>query len=327
MASPKIGFDFTSLQKKWSAGEWFKISEKGTFSAFLLLATIVWVLGALSKEYTLEIPVTINYENLPTDMIATSPLVEELFVTVKGEGRSLMRKNRSVRKSGVKLDLSKSGSSSRIAVTSLIPQIAEQFSGLVISGVQPDSLVMKFVEAQTKRVPVIAKHDLSFAKQFDLKEIKLAPDSVSLTGPMELVEDIVNWPTETISYADINSDKTGKVKLANLVEQGITFEQDEFAYEVQVDEYTEKVVEVNIEVVNLPENKKVILYPNKAELSFQLTVDNYNVIDESFFEIEADFGGKVPENDNQVPLKISTQSLEAKNARIDPKFVEFIIYK
>ena len=137
----------------------------------------------------------------------------------------------------------------------------------------------------------------------------------------------MNWPTETISFADLNSSKTGNIRLARLEEDGINFEQEELTYEVQVDEYTEKIVEVNIDVVNLPEDKKVLLYPNKAQLSFQLTVDNYSLIDGSFFEIEADFGGKVPDNENQVPLKISTQPLEAKNARFDPKFVEFIIYK
>lgn len=315
------------ILNQWNFGKWFNVSEKGTFAAFVLLAAVVWVLSALSKEYTLEIPVTIDYVNLPSDKVATAPLEKALFVTVKGDGRSLIRKNRSARKNGVKLDLSKSASNNQIAVTSLIPQIAEQFSGLVISGIQPDSLVLKFVEAQTKMVPLIAKHDLNFASQFDLGTITLRPDSVSVTGPTKIVDQIDNWNTETISYTDLSESKTGQVKLASPEQMGLSFASNEVNYTLSVNEFTEKVVEVDIRAVNLPENKKVILYPNKAELTFQLTTENYKMIDAAFFEVEADFAGKVPADVNQVKLKLATQPLEARNARLEPSFVEFIIYK
>jgi|GEM_PF-1189497 len=312
---------------KSKLAEWFSVSEKGTFALFVLLASVVWMLGALSKEYTLEIPVAINYENLPTDMVATTPLVDELFVTVKGEGRSLMRKNRDARKNGVQLDLSKSASNSRIAVTSLIPQIAEQFSGLVISGIQPDSLVFKFVESQTKKVPVVAKHDLTFASQFDLQSIKLTPDSVTISGPKTTVDEIDNWTTENITYENISDTQTGEINLKESEVMGFEVAPIKSSYEIKVNEFTEKVVLVPIASVGLPENKKVILYPNQAQLTFQLTVDNYSIIDESFFEVEAEFNGKIDAKENQVPIKVVTQPLGAKNVRIEPKLVEFIIYK
>lgn len=326
MAETRKASNLTELLKNGKFGDWFGISEKGTFAAFLLLATIVWLLGALSKEYTLEIPVAIEYKNLPSDKVATAPLVNELFVTVKGEGRSLIRKNRDARKNGVTLDLSKSPSS-RIAVTSLIPQIAEQFSGLVISGIQPDSLVLKFAEALTKKVPVVAKHDLTFASQYDLRAIALSPDSVAITGPLNEVQAIETWSSETIDYENLNNSQTGKIALKDSEIMGLRIEPMELEYEVQVDQYTEKVVEVEIKAVNLPEDKKVILYPNQAKLTFQLTVDDYEVFDAGFFEVEADFQGKINSDANQIPLKLVTQPLEARNARLEPKFVEFIIYK
>jgi hypothetical protein len=113
-----------------------------TFISCLLLATALWFMNALSKNYDEPLKFYVSYENLPKDKYPSSYTVQ---VKVNASGYRIMAYKLGINDPNIKLDASQFRHNSYYAFTAQkhIEKLQEQLGDAVqITGVLPDTLFL-----------------------------------------------------------------------------------------------------------------------------------------------------------------------------------------
>lgn len=184
--------------KPASTGKNRKRQPVSILVACVLIATILWFLRALENEYTTRIEHPVRYINYPEKMIAMNPLPQRISLEVKGLGFSILKHNWDISKSPLIIDFRRlrSASSKRkkgqieyIAMTSYTSEFSTQLKDLRVITIKPDTLLFRFSEKRSLRLPVMVKLEYeSGVNSISDSLIKIQPDSVTVEGP-ELILD------------------------------------------------------------------------------------------------------------------------------------------
>src|SRR5690554_649341 len=169
------------------------------FSVCLLIATTLWFLDALSKDYTTTMTYDVKYVNPPRNLFLANTPPPRIDLRVQAHGFTLMRHRLSFSFSPLLLDLTALSQNmdtirNTVQVTGegLIRRIDNQISKeIAITEVSPRNIILQFDTLHSKLVRVEPLVALNFKPQFNLKDtIRLEPDSVELSGPAGLIDTI-----------------------------------------------------------------------------------------------------------------------------------------
>src|SRR5690554_5884376 len=147
------------------------------FSVCLLIASALWFLNALGKDYTTSLTYSVKYVNPPANLFLANTPPSKLELNVQAHGFTLLRHKLAFSFSPIILDLSAISQSSelvnneyRVPSRTLIDRIAVQVSKEIsVNGVSPQTIALVFDSLNTKKVPVQPQTELSFKPQFFLK--------------------------------------------------------------------------------------------------------------------------------------------------------------
>ncbi len=305
------------------------ISDRPLFLACLALACFLWLFNALSKKYNLVVPVQVLYNNLPGNQIPTTPIENNLELNLYGEGFDLLRYGVSKSLQPIYIDFGNLDGQKAIPTSSFLPQLENQFRKLEILEIYPKVIPVQLEEASSKMVPVKLNTNIGFAPSyFQLDSIKLNPSKILVSGPKSVVDSINVWPSQQLSLENIQNSQTGSILLEKPNSFNLTIEPELLGYEIMVDQWTEKSFELNITTVNLKDSLQVFLYPQKAQLSIQIPLSEYEAFTDAFFELKADFTNIDLKSKSKVPVEmVSKHPKNIRNPQIKPEKVEFLIYK
>jgi hypothetical protein len=182
------------------------------FLICLLIATILWFLNALSKEYSTYVAYPVKYVNPPKNQFLSTPLPSRLEMKVEAHGFILLRHKLSFSFSPILLNLTTmtsnlepTGGNYTIRTSSLINTLSNQISKeLSITEIKPEELVFKLDSLKTKTVGVQPDVKLEFNPQYNLKEpVSVIPKQVLITGPASVLDTISNLKTEFKSFEKV----------------------------------------------------------------------------------------------------------------------------
>ncbi len=306
-----------------------KVSDRSLFLICLILAGIFWLLNALTKDFKHQVLVKMDYQNFPKEMVATNRLVEDLKVDVIGEGFQLLQLNFTNQKIPVSIDFEQLGNEGKISSSDFIDQISAGLQGIKISNVFPEEIEYKFEARESKFVPLLLDAEISTAPSYFVKgNPQLEPNEVLVTGPSSLISSILFWETVNLEVEELQSSESGKLELKPTESDLVSIEPNECSYKIEIDQWTEKSFELNIEAANLPDSTNAYLYPQKAMLKIQIPISEYEVYKDSLFNLVADFAKIDLKNSKNVSIELgrkAPQSVRAVN--ISPSEIEFLIYK
>ena len=87
--------DKYQLQRKWIKIKDSLFNKKNrellVFFVFFCISSVFWLLQTLNESFDTEIAVPMRLTNVPSDVVITTDLPEELKVTVHDKGTVLMR--------------------------------------------------------------------------------------------------------------------------------------------------------------------------------------------------------------------------------------------
>lgn len=295
----------------------------------LLLAFVLLLLNKLSQDdYKGEVAARVTYVNYPQGKIPVAPLPDELKLKVETTGFKLLWA-RTVKKPKVQIDLSRLSGVNRTATNIFKPQISSQLSGgYLLESIIPDTLYFQFENSLTKKVPVLGNIQISFKRQFDFKEATLIkPDSVTITGPEKLVDSIKGWYTEKLTFENLDVSMQNEVALMQPGQPTVRVSPEKVNYVITVEEYTEKILEVDIQKVNMPEAKEVNIYPRKVKVACRVGLSNYEQVNAESFIVVADFSSVDFKKSKYAKVELKQAPSFVKNLDYSPKSVEYIIYK
>lgn len=313
----------------------FKPSKRvGAFAVCVLVATLLWLLTALTNKYTINIELDVEYENAAKNGVNEANLPKSVIIDVIDYGYNLVGYQWRKGSHRINLDFnqlriirSSKENESFVLLDNRADILSKQLSGdAKIVKLYPDTLYVSYGKRSGKKVPVRFRQKIGFAPQFtQLAEATVVPDSIYITGPQSMLNRIDEVFTDVLGID--NADKTITEKLAisrNNIGQEIVFSNNSVSVTVPVEEFTETTLDIPITVTPEVTNARVVLVPNKVTVKFNVAVSNFKKVNPQDFSVVADVGAV--KSGNMVKLRIANMPSTVKNVSLSAKQIKFFYY-
>ena len=298
------------------------------FLTCLLLAVFCWLFFALSNNYQYTVTSRLNYTDAPLHK-AYHPLQDDtVTLKVEGTGWQLLFERLKLQPKVINVSLKALNNSNYVRVSNQLHDINLQFaSNQKVVSALPDTLFFDFTRRITKRVPIILEYNLSFKKPFGISgPIKLDPATVVVTGAAEDLEDIKFWRTDSLSLKDISSSVNAKVNFQKGANNNIDVFPRSVKVEVPVDEFTEKILDVPIEVENNP-GRDIKIVPERAKITLLTALSNYSKIERDSIQVSVDLDDWSKKKYPQLPLRITKFPNFCQLVKAEPQTIDFLVKK
>ena len=309
-----------------------KINIPKSFFSFLLASFLFWLLINLSKEYTTIINYNVDFNELSQEKIFEEKPIQEIPVRVSATGFKLLSANFSKRKIVLSADKLKTKSS---GVNYILPNdqgasIQNQlYSGLQFQRILHDTILLHVSALAIKRIPVIANNEIDFQLGYDLASaIVVQPDSVLLSGPSTLINNITSVQTKKIVLKEVSESQIVTIAIEKPSEnEKIKISSQKVSVAITVDKFTEGEFLVPFEVKNVPRGIQLNTFPKKVKVVFKVSLGNFNKITPTTFKVICDYKSAKDNGLSYLIPEIAVKSSLVQTARLSPNRIDFLIQK
>lgn len=304
------------------------------FIICLIIATILWFLNALSKNYITSISYPVKYVNLPENKFIINEPPRQLELKVNAHGFTLLRYKMKLALTPVVLNISEILTEYRSAgnATYSIPSssfndmITNQVSSEIrIMDIRPVHITLVLDSLESRMIPVKPKAEIHFRPRFDFSDSTVvSPERVRVSGPRALMGSIDT--IFTVAKVFRNVDETIHQDIALEIPPQTIVDPKKVKLYTLVDEYTENSFNVPIQIRSLPEGEKLRLFPQEAMVSFRIGLKHFATTTPDAFEIFVDYQDMLT-GTATLPLKYEEIPTGVKNLKISPSHVEYLIEK
>jgi len=306
------------------------------FGFFLFVSVVLWLVVALSKPYDDEINYPVSYRNFPASKVLIADVPDHLKLSVNASGFTLLRYRLSSRYIPISFSVNSfkmnrlPGSDSasfyietRYALEHISSQLSSDF---LISKISPDTLVFRFSGIASKKVVVVPAITYQLDKQLILMDqCEVNPDSVAVSGPDIIIDTLSAVYTMKDDLGIVSKTKSYEVGLQAI--KYVYVKETEVSVLFEIEQFTEKTVQVPVEILNLPQNMRMQAFPRSIQLTCQVGLSNYEKLDGSMFRASIDYLDSDINQDNKLKISVTRQPVFVQAVKFTPKTVEYIIEK
>ncbi len=256
----------------------------------LIFALALWLYIKLNMSYSVDISIPIEVHTLKSQALSEE-IPQSIDVKINGKGWELidimLSKNLKYN-----LDVSKLKKDSKIITQQFVNERLNLQPNISILGIDPDTIDINFDKVTEKVVPIRSNIVLQLRDGYGIVgKADLSPDSVTVRGSSYVVNKIKYIPTEKKVFANVNSNIEGVLNLKDTLQNLISLnvKQVRFSFEVQLSA-EKNFDDVEVKVLNVPENKEVLLIPPRVNISLRGGVDQLSKLEASSVEAEVEFG-------------------------------------
>jgi len=296
------------------------------FSLFLSLTFILWFVIQMTKTYTLQSEVTINIDEVPKHIILDS-LDRKNIVTITAPGLKAWKYNISDHSVNVKYKQLRNDSMRVFLSKNALVQLFSKKLDIDNTNIKIDEdLSITYRKRDFKYIPVRPDIQVQFSSGYNtVTKINVEPDSVMLTGPDNLLSSLSFLKTEKIRLKDVNKDIDIIAKII-LPEDGLEVESERVRLFQQIEKFSENSISVDVKVINKPDSLELNIFPQKAKVSFLVSLKNYDKISKLDFEVICDYKLRFKETGVMIPA-IRTHPENIINPKLNIKKIDYLIKK
>jgi YbbR domain-containing protein len=286
----------------------------------------LWIYINLNLSYSLDlnIPVDVQYSK---SQAVSEEIPGSIDITVKGKGWDLLSIliSKDLKYS---LDISKLKKDTKIITEQFVNERLNLQPSVSVLKINPDTINISFDKVSEKFVPVKNNITVKLVDGYSIiGSPALSPDSVKIKGSSNLINKIKFIPTEQKIYTGVNTGISGIIRLKDTLSSLIKIEplQVSFSYVIQLSA-EKNFEEVEVGILNVPEDKEVLLIPPKITLSLRGGVEQLTQINASDISVKVEFSNI--ENDTLGFVVPSvTVPEETSLLNIEPQKLQYIIKK
>ena len=244
------------------------------FLLSLMLAFGIWLVHNLTLRYSAIMNVTVNAVSNIQGRAAESSNTAVITARCRASGFKLLKNSRNQDKT-VKVyfnpeEFTKGDNDtyylSSNALASYVPDIFGE--DVQLESFVTQNAIFRFSAEDYKKVPVSPRLITSYRPQYTAMEsIRFSPDSVILYGDPNYLESIDRIFTRPLELKNLKNDAHGEINLD--VPSGLRASEQAVSYSLPVTRYVEVSSEIRIEVINLPADKFLSVYPSTARVVFK----------------------------------------------------------
>jgi hypothetical protein len=305
-----------------------------TFFLCLLVATVLWFINALSKDYITTISYPVEYMDLPRNKFITNNPPDHFNLRINTQGFTLV-KYKLIKSFNPLLihvqdfvsDSEQSAKSSYVIATkNLSEKVSSQLSlDVELLEITPGVLTLAFDSLDIKRVPVTSNIEIGFKPRHGLASpISFEPSHVTVTGPHEVIQDLDSVHTVPGIYKNVGA--SFRQKIALIIPRQLFVEPDHVIMHADIDEFTERTITIPVWINNQPDSSKVRLFPREVEVRFFIGLSSYTQIKPEDFSLYVSWED-IERNNAQLQVKVKKQPSGVNTIKIIPENVEYLIEK
>jgi hypothetical protein len=301
------------------------------FGVCLLVATSLWFLDALSKDYSATLSYSVKYVNPPGNLFLANNPPSKIDLKVEAHGFTLLRHKLAFSFSPLLLDLTTlsqniDNENWTVQVTSenLIRRIGNQISKEIsISDISPRTISLEFDSLETKLVQIVPQVTLHFKPQFNLSgAVTINPDSVYIYGAAGFLDTLTFLYTEPKTFHDLESTIEQSIRVQHPRKTNVSPER--VILHVPVEKFTEKKITVPLAIVNMPNNADVKLFPPQVTVSVLVSLSEYENVTANDFNAMVDYSQVTVERET-LDVYVESKSSFSQSLKVSPNLVEYLI--
>lgn len=298
------------------------------FLVFLVCSCLAWLVSRLSEVYTQGTSFDLVYINVPDSLRLNKASKNALDVRLRASGFQFLAFN--FKSKQIAIDLSKidrKGLQYYIPQQNYRKQIQNQLTGsMTLLEADRDTLFLEFFRVYKKEVPVLPNVTINLGQNYLLEDdLTVSPETIVLTGPKEEIDAVNFVNTLKKELPGVTSDFEDAVALSR--PEGLentTYSVNSVKVTGKVFRFSEKIIDVPIKVINLPEGTAIRTFPDAVSVLCKAKIDKLKDIKETDFEVIGDYS-KVGNNRQMLELELITIPPILHSAQLLENEVEFIL--
>ena len=242
----------------------------------------------MGKTYDEQLTLSVSYENIPKSLVLVSQVPSEIQVTVESSGWGVF--NHYIwGKKQVKIDVGqlKKSNISRVSTKDarVLSVLGEQ---LKVLDVYPTEIDLVFEKMYSRKVPVKVDVSLSYEQQYELSNLSIVPDTITVYGAAHNIDTIEVVYAEPFSKKRVRHSFEKELVLQPI--DNVIFSDEKIRIKADVEKFTEQTFHVPIKLVNVPQDGVAVdLMEEKVAIKFLVGISNVQSCYPSDFEAIADF--------------------------------------
>ncbi len=300
------------------------------FLAFLFCSFLIWLISKLSETYTERAIYELVFTAVPDSLLLTGVSKNTINTQIRTSGFQLLGSNFDSKQ--IEIDLStvrKLGNRYFITAENYQRQLEQQLPGsITLLNVDTDTIYFNLFQLGIKKVPVKANINLQMAQNYLLKgSIKLSPDSIVIRGPEKFLDKIEEVNTAEITISEVADDFSRELKLIkDQGAEGVEYNPSSIIIEGEVYRFSEKIIEVPVSVINLPENTEVRTFPSAISVLCRGEIEQLKNLEASQFILNADYED-IKDGLTYLRVVLVQKPEQVQNAQLLQDQVEFILIR
>lgn len=308
-----------------------KIERRRVLSllACLLLAIAAWLFMALNNKYVYTAKTVLIYKNFPQNRAFHPSQSDTVDLQVEGTGWQLLFARLRINPQSISVSLNKLSSRDFIVFSDQLYNVNKQLeSTQKVISVKPDTLYFDFTKRTVKKVPIRLIQKIEYVKQYGIaSKIKLNPNQVTVTGPIEELIKIHEWLTDTLKLSKLQNSTTVRVAMQHSTHKNVSIFPSTVEVKLPVDEFTEKTVEVPLKIKNNRNYNSIRLYPKKVKVTFLVALNYFQQVDESFITATVDADDWQNLHHSKLTVSLTEFPDYCKLVKIVPSKIDFVVEK
>lgn len=301
-------------------------SEALIFFFFILLSFGFWMLQSLQQDYEIELSIPVRYKNVPPDVAFTSTPVDVIRVKVKDKGSVLL--NYTVGRNFVPIEISmkKNAPSGELKLSrkDLESDIQKQLMATTsLIGFEPQTITLKYNPREKKEVPVIFNGEIQTEPGFLIDTVMLTPSTVEVYASKAVLDTLVSVRTKYVVIKRAKKKVTENITLEKM--DGITASPDVVTLIVQVEEYTEKTLEIPVICSDLPPHLTLRTFPSTVQLTCNVPLSRFKDITENDFLVDIKYADLEKNLNGVLPVTLEKKPSWVKQVSLYPEKIEFVL--
>lgn len=247
------------------------------FLVFVAIAAVFWFIIALNDNITETFSVRLNIVNVPDSVTFITDPPADIHVTLRDKGTNIMRSG-VIKNPEVSInfrDYSRDGIF-RLSASDLNAELKSDLGGVAqITSCSIDSLRLYYTTDPGKKVPVVVRADVSAASGYVIPGRPVSVQKfVKVYSYRDEIDTIHTVATQKFVRKDLAQTTVCRVKLVQI--PNVKIVPSSVNVSIPVEPLVHKESYVAIDVVNLPANESMLLFPNKVQVSFYVPMSRFN---------------------------------------------------
>jgi YbbR domain-containing protein len=256
----------------------------------LIFSIMTWTSVNLGNIFQTTIEVPVKIENLRVDQAIAIPLPGTVRFTIQGTGWQLLN-TLLTPNLYYTIDFSTLSRKNFLFTSRELNERVNLATSIHVLATAPETVVVRLDDRISKTVPITPMLGLTFREGFGIVgHIVTSPDSITISGARSLLSRISEWKTTVMTLTDINAPARVQCTLSDTLQFEIARPDTLITVRFDVQPIAERTIEdIPIEIMQVPENRNVVLIPPKISIIIRSGVNNVSRVTARDFQAAIDY--------------------------------------